>query len=356
VPETTIAAPGAGAPAGDLNRPAGRAPWRRWRRAGAALLIVAMIMAGAGIYGAYGYVPPGPGRSDRSAYLASVPGHYVDTAVARFFYLHKGTGTPVVLISPGDCPAYAWHNQLNVLAAAGHSVYVVDLPGQGRTVLHDSSFGWDLPAMTGALASFLDAVHLQRTALVGNSWSGGWALSFAQRYPQRVSQLALIDASGLNVPDIWTWRVFKIPVLGELLANFDVTKGSVRSFLNLAIYHRRLITTEMVNEFWAPATYRINRRATVLLERRLDWGQTQARLGSTSTPTLILWGRQDRVLAPWQAGRLARALPHASAHILPGCGHLLELDCPGQTERYLAGFLAPGSRREPFGALRPLVW
>jgi pimeloyl-ACP methyl ester carboxylesterase len=80
----------------------------------------------------------------------------------------------------------------------------------------------------------------------------------------------------------------------------------------------------------------------VLLERRLDWRQTQARLGSTTTPTLILWGRQDRVLAPWQAGRLARALPDASAHVLPGCGHLLELDCPGQADRYLASFLARG--------------
>jgi pimeloyl-ACP methyl ester carboxylesterase len=158
--------------------------------------------------------------------------------VARFFYLHEGTGTPVVLISPGDSPAYAWHNQLSVLAAAGHSVYVVDLPGQGRTVLHDSSFGWDLSAMTGALASFLDAVHLQRAALVGNSWSGGWALSFAQRYPHRVGRLALLDSSSLDVPDIWAWRVFKIPVLGELLANFDVTRGSVRSFLDLAVYHR----------------------------------------------------------------------------------------------------------------------
>lgn len=114
--------------------------------------------------------------------------------------------------------------------------YVVDLPGQGWTVLHHASFGWDPPAMTTALASFLDAVHLQRTALVGNSWSGGWALSFAQRYPQRVSRLVLIDSSGLKVPDIWAWRVFKIPVLGELLASFDVTKGSVCGFLDLAMY------------------------------------------------------------------------------------------------------------------------
>ena len=80
----------------------------------------------------------------------------------------------------------------------------------------------------------------------------------------------------------------------------------------------------------------------MLLERRLDWGQTQARLGSTSTPALILRGRQDRILASWQAGQLGRALPHASVHVLPGCGHLLGLDCPSQADRYLVGFLAPG--------------
>jgi len=342
MPEPTTAAAGAGRPGEAVNRPTARTARRRWRRAGAAALIVVMAVAGAAVYGAFGYAPPEPGRSYQSPYLASVPGYYVDTTVARFFYLHEGTGSPVVLISPGDSPVYAWHNQLGALAAAGHSVYVVDLPGQGQTVLHDSSFGWDLPAMTEALASFLDAVHLQRTALVGNSWSGGWALAFAQRYPRRVSRLALLDSSGLDVPDIWTWRVFQIPVLGELLANFDVTKGSVRSFLDLAMYHQGLVTDEMVNEFWAPATYRVNRAATVLLERRLDWGQTQARLGSTSTPALILWGGQDRVLASWQAGQFGRALPRASVHVLPGCGHLLELDCPSQADRYLLDFLAPG--------------
>ena len=126
-----------------------------------------------------------------------------------------------------------------------------------------------------------------------------------------------------------------------LLANFDVTEGSVRSFLDQAMYHHTLVTPQLVNEFWAPATYRVNRLATVLLERRLDWAQTQARLRSTATRTLILWGRQDRVLAAWQASRMARALPHASVHVLPGCGHLLELDCPGQADHYLGRFLAP---------------
>ena len=121
MPEPTMAAPGAGSPGVDVDRPSAGAARRRWRRAGAAVLIAAVAVAGAAVYGAYGYAPPEPGRSYHSAYLASVPGSYVDTTVARFFYLHEGTGSPVVLISPGDSPVYAWHNQLSVIAAAGHS-------------------------------------------------------------------------------------------------------------------------------------------------------------------------------------------------------------------------------------------
>lgn len=104
MPEPAMAVTGAGPPGEDVNRPTARAARRRWRRAGAAVLIAAMAVAGAAVYGAYGYAPPEPGRSYHSAYLASVPGYHVDTTVARFFYLHEGTGTPVVVISPGDSP------------------------------------------------------------------------------------------------------------------------------------------------------------------------------------------------------------------------------------------------------------
>lgn len=135
--------------------------------------------------------------------------------------------------------------------------------------------------------------------------------------------------------------MFKIPVLGELLASFDVIKGSVRGFLDLAMYRKRLVTADMVNETWPrPPTGSIAGNPAAGAPPRL--GPDPGRLGSTSTPTLILLGNQDRVLASWQASRLARSLPHAVAYILAGCGYLLELDCPGQANRYLASFLAPG--------------
>lgn len=58
----------------------------------------------------------------------------------------------------------------------------MNLPGQGFTQLHDRAFAFDLPAMTAAVDVFLDAVVLRRTALAGNSWSGGRAVAFAQRW------------------------------------------------------------------------------------------------------------------------------------------------------------------------------
>ena len=118
MPEPTMAPTGAGSLSEDGDRPSAGAARRRWRRAGAAVLIAAVAVAGAAMYGAYGYAPAEPGGSYHSAYLASVPGYYVDTTVARFYYLHEGAGSPVVLISPGDSPVYAWHDQLSALAAA----------------------------------------------------------------------------------------------------------------------------------------------------------------------------------------------------------------------------------------------
>ena len=74
----------------------------------------------------------------------------------------------------------------------------------------------------------MDAVHVRRAAVAGNSWSGGWAISFAQRHPERVSRLMLLSSSGLDVRDPWQWEIPKYPVVGELLTNLFTTKATVR--------------------------------------------------------------------------------------------------------------------------------
>jgi pimeloyl-ACP methyl ester carboxylesterase len=303
--------------------------WARWTA-----LAVPVLLTGVLLYGAYGYQPSQ--RGDRSRGATS---RFVDTPVARFHYLKQGKGTPVVLLSPGASPTFAWQAQLAVLAGT-HTVYVVDLPGQGLTELHDRGFRFDLAGITTAIRAFLDAVGVPVATLGGNSWSGGWALAFAQRYSQRVDRLLLLAPSGLAESDRWDWEAMKLPVIGELFAKLGAaSRAATAATVREMFVHKDLVTDEVIDAIWRPATRPDNVRATYELERGLDWRITEAALPRTRQPTLVVWGAQDTVLPVAQAARFGRLMPDARVRVLDGCGHALTLDCPDQVATLMGGFL-----------------
>lgn len=246
---------------------------------------LSLLLTGVIAYLAYGYRP--------SAQLAYQPPaqageRFVDTRLARFHYVQAGSGTPIVLLSPGAAWTYAWHPQVTALSRE-HTVYAVDLPGQGFTQLHNRDFAFDLPAMTGAINTFLDAVGVQHAAFAGNSWSGGWALAYAQSHPERVDSLVLLAPSGLAERDPLAWEALKIPVLGEAATNLssgdrNLVQASVRDLF----VHSDLVTDEVVDAMWAPGTLPDNLRSMYLLERGLDWRVTQRALPQTRTRSLII--------------------------------------------------------------------
>ncbi|TDC84567.1 hypothetical protein E1193_05425 [Micromonospora sp. KC606] len=115
-------------PPSTTAQPVRKRRWPRWLAAAITLLVAAML------FGAYGWQPAEDGRAFRSPYLAQVGSRYADTPIARFHYVQAGAGTPVILLSPGGTSVIGWKDQLDVLAR-DHTVYVVDLPGQGYTQL-----------------------------------------------------------------------------------------------------------------------------------------------------------------------------------------------------------------------------
>jgi pimeloyl-ACP methyl ester carboxylesterase len=282
---------------------------------------------------AYGYQPaeqPGPRPSADS--------RYVETSLARFHYLQRGAGSPVVLLSPGASPASAWQPELQSLSR-NHAVYVVDLPGQGETRLHDKGFVFDLDGMTAALGEFLDKLDLRQVVLGGNSWSGGWGLAYAERHPERVGKLLLLAPSGLAERDPESWEILKLPLVGELLAKLGSSRSAVEVAVRDLFVHKDLVTPALVDQMWVPGTYPDNVRSMYALERGLDWRVTQAALPSTKQPVLVVWGEEDSVLPVSQAQRFGSLLPHATVRVLPGCGHALTLDCADQVSPLLEKFL-----------------
>ena len=306
---------------------------RSWPRRTA--VAVPLLITALALYGAYGYAP-----EQQRGYQPEAGSRYVDTPVARFHYLRAGQGPAMVLLSPGASSTFAWRPQLTAMART-HTVYVVDLPGQGFTELHDRGFRFDLPSMTSALDTFLNAVGVRVAVLGGNSWSGGWALAYAQSHPLRVSRLVLLAPSGLDERDVWTWEITKPLVVGELLTNigFGGRAGVAASIRDLFV-HKERVTDRVIDAMWAPGTLTDNLRSVYLLERGLDWRITQARLHRTAQPTLIVWGAQDTVLPVTQAATFGRLLPNVKVAVLDGCGHALTLDCPDRVTGLMEDFLS----------------
>ncbi|MFI5718016.1 alpha/beta fold hydrolase [Nocardia sp. NPDC051750] len=282
---------------------------------------------------AYGQPP----TSDyQSQYLSRVESRYVDTGLARFHYTRTGTGSPVVLVAGGGLWGYSWRDVIPALAAE-HTVYAVDLPSQGFTDVH-GDFAYDLPAMSQALGTFLDAVGLQRTALVGHSWGGAWSLYFAEQHPGRVERLVLLDSPGLDAEKAPVTPLFTTPLLGEVATNLT-TRSFYADNIRGTFQNDHLVTEEVIDELYAPFSRPANRAGFLSLWRNLDYRLTDAGLAQVTAPTLVLWGGADTWLPASQAGRLAERIPEARATVLQNCGHTVHEDCPAQTNPLITTFL-----------------
>ena len=266
---------------------------------------------------------------------------YVDTAMARFRYARTGTGPPVLLLPGSGGWRLTFHTMAAVLAQR-HTVFALDPPGQGLTEVLDPGFGYDADAIARSLAGFLDAVGLERTAIVGHSWGGGFALRFAQLYPARVTRLALLAPGGLDVKDIWEFRLLRLPVLGELAVRLT-SMASVRHLLRKAFVHRERISDDLIGEVVGELRSGRNRAARrtdmLRVERSVSWVDTESDLPLVRAPMLLLWGSKDRYFPVRLIDRFITRLPTVEHHVLPDCGHLLHDDCPEQTYALLSPFL-----------------
>ncbi|WP_435593465.1 alpha/beta fold hydrolase [Nocardia sp. bgisy118] len=302
-----------------------------------ALIATALLAVLTAVTVPIAYAWEGLGSSYQSQYLTRVESRYAETDLARFHYTRIGTGSPVVLIAGGGLWGYSWRDVAPALAAE-HTVYAVDLPSQGFTELHREDFAYDLPAMSEAIATFLDAVGLDRAAIAGHSWGGAWSLYFAEQHPERVEQLVLLDSPGLDAEKAPVTPLFTTPLLGELATGLT-TRSFYADSIRGTFHNQHLVTEEVIDELYAPFSQPANRDGFLSLWRNLDYRLTDVGLTRITAPTLVLWGAQDTWLPTSQAHQLARRIPNATTTVLPGCGHTVHEDCPAQTNALLTAFL-----------------
>jgi pimeloyl-ACP methyl ester carboxylesterase len=257
-----------------------------------------------------------------------------------------GSGPPTVLFHGSTLTSTVWAPLLPYLP--GRSLQLVDLPGCGLADPFDYR-GVDLAAhQTAFVGSVLDALGLERAALIGASMGGWFALRFAIERPERLVATALVTAPAIALPG----SLVPVPMavtstrLGRRLASITPPPSARMT--------RRMLVMiggdgsvagapdALFDALGAAMALSVSSSATLELARwRTPHAPTQvteAELAACRTPVLFVWGSDDKVQSPDAGAWAVDLLPHGRLEVLPG-GHGLWLEHPQRCGHLLTEFL-----------------
>ncbi len=246
------------------------------------------------------------------------------------FVAETGTGAPVVLLHGGGPGASGLSNySRNVDALARRfRVIVPDLPGYGR-----SAKGVDRADPFGYLADhirgMLDELGIDRAHLVGNSYGGACALRLALDTPQRVDKLVLMGPGGVG-----TTRGLPTAGLKSLLSYYGGDGPSLQKLATFIrtylVYDGEAVPDSLIESRYAAsidpevvADPPLQRPAGLRALWRMDFTRDH-RLTALMTPTLVIWGRDDKVNSPRGATMLGDRLPNADVLVTANTGHWVQ--------------------------------
>ncbi|MCX2931663.1 alpha/beta fold hydrolase [Mycobacterium sp. CVI_P3] len=262
----------------------------------------------------------------------------------RLHYHEAGEGAPLLLLHGSGPGVSAWSNfsrNLPVFAQQFRTL-CLDMPGFGASpaVAWNSVYS---QVAADAVRSFIDDLEIEAVDIVGNSMGGNVAAEFALRHPTRVRRLVLMGPGGLAV------NIFS-PALSEgakRLFEFlgDPTRERMIAWVETMVSDRSLITDELIDERMANA----ERPGVIDTTREIfatfddpelnPLGPLWGRAGCIRQPTLLIWGRDDRML-PYEGGIFPfRQLPNAELHAFSNCGHWAQVERKHDFERLVTEFV-----------------
>ena len=239
-----------------------------------------------------------------------------------------GRGDPLLVLHGAGGPNgwRRWHAAL----AERFTLYVPDHPGFGRSDPADWMTGVD--DLARYYLWLLETVELPKAHVLGSSMGGWVAAELATMCPAAVDKLVLVAAAGLK------------PERGEILDIFYEPLDSLRELL----FADPSQVPEWDELYGQPPTP--EQQDLVLRNRemaaRLTWKpylfdpRLPRFLPRVANPTLIVWGRDDRIVPPICGEQYARLLPNATLRVLDGCGHSPQLEQPEEFVRIVGEFLA----------------
>ena len=268
---------------------------------------------------------------------------FLATPKGALHYHVAGDGPPLLMLHGSGPGVSGWANFGGNLPAFARdfTTYLLDLPGFGKSYSVSAN---PLPAAPGAVLDFLDGLGLGPLPIVGNSMGGAVAARIAAQHPERVARLVALGGVGLAL-------FSPSPPEGiKLLVEFveDPTLERLVAWMESMVYDSAILTDEFVQQRWKAATdpdtaadlEKLYNRSMLSAMRRTSGAADQvAMLTKIKAPTLLMFGRDDRVTPLDSALVAMRLIRKCELHVFYDCGHWAMIERKDEFESTTRAFL-----------------
>lgn len=267
-----------------------------------------------------------------------------DKGVLR--YHEAGDGPPLVLLHGSGPGVTGWRNFSENLAvfANHHRALILEFPGFG---VSDDSGEHPMLGAPASVVRFLDGLGIDKAHVIGNSMGGRVATEFALAAPDRIDRLVTIGGVGRSLFN---------PAPGEglrLLVEFaeNPSRDRLVQWLESMVYDPAILTEDLIEQRWNLATdpevlestrrifSKASLRAIVAASENAD-GALWTLGHKITAPTLLTWGRDDRVTPLDSALIPMRTIRQAQLHVFPNCGHWVQVEAKTAWESTVLAFLS----------------
>jgi pimeloyl-ACP methyl ester carboxylesterase len=304
------------------------------------VLALVVALAGVGVVTAWA---PDRAPETLTARWAQAPSQFVAVDGMQVHLRDEGPRDdlqPIVLLHGTSASLHTWDGWASAMKDK-HRVIRIDMPGFGLTgPTPDGQY--TLAVYTRLVVAVMDKLGVKQAVIAGNSFGGNIAWKMAVDYPERVSKLVLVDASG------YAYQSTSIP-LGFQLAQIPAFRPFMNKLLPRSMIESSVrnvygdpskVTPELIDRYYELTLRAGNRDALVQRFLQSQSGEFEDQIKTVTKPTLIIWGGQDRLIPPDNADKFQRDIQGSRLAVFDALGHVPHEEDPAATVAALQTFLA----------------
>ena len=251
-------------------------------------------------------------------------------------YHEYGQGEPVLLIHGSGPGVTSWANWRLTIPALAENFHVIapDIVGFGYTE-RPADVQYNMETWLNHIFGFMDALGIEKTHIVGNSFGGGLALAMAIRAPQRVGRLVLMGSAGLP---------FTLTEGLDRVWGYTPSIDNMRGLLDLFAFDRSRVTEDLARmRFEASVRPGIQEAFAQMFPAPRQNGvnglaSDAVAIKALPHTTLIVHGREDKVIPLASSYELFSMIQQAQIHVFGQCGHWTQIEHATRFNKLISDF------------------